>query len=135
MQAAVLSYKLKDYDHIVARRREIAARDQGRLGGLPQLRLPPPPQSDGDHFDIFQNYEIESQRRDQLRQFLRERGVGTLVQWGGKAVHQFAKLGFTQSLPRTEELFTRLIMLPMNMSLADEDVDYVCDCIEEFHGG
>jgi len=60
--------------------------------------------------------------------------VGTLIQWGGKAVHQFRKLGFTQSLPFTEGLFERMLMLPMNMSLTDEDVEYVCDCIVEFYG-
>ena len=60
-------------------------------------------------------------------------GVGTLIQWGGKAVHQFRKLGFTQSLPFTEKLFERMLMLPMNMSLSDEDVEYVCDCITSFY--
>jgi dTDP-4-amino-4,6-dideoxygalactose transaminase len=59
--------------------------------------------------------------------------VGTLVQWGGKAVHQFKKLGFQQQLPYTEQLFTRLLMLPMNTSLSDDDVEYVCDCIGDFY--
>ncbi len=135
LQAAILNHRLKSYDRVVARRREIAARYERHLGALAQLRLPPPPTDDGDHFDIFQNYEIESQRRDALRQFLRDRGIGTLIQWGGRAVHQFSKLGFTRRLPYVEELFTRLLMLPMNMSLTDDDVDYVCAAIKEFHGG
>ncbi len=133
LQAAILNHRLKDYDRVVARRRQIAARYQRHLGPLAQVRLPPPP-DDGDHFDIFQNYEIESERRDALQEFLRERGVGTLIQWGGKAVHQFPKLGFTQRLPYVDELFTRLLMLPMNMSLEDDDVDYICDQVKEFHG-
>ncbi|MGD0898077.1 MAG: DegT/DnrJ/EryC1/StrS family aminotransferase [Thermoguttaceae bacterium] len=133
LQAAILNHKLKTYDRAVARRREFAAMYQDRLGGLPQLRLPPAPGSEPDHFDIFQNYEIEALRRDALRLFLKEHSVGTLIQWGGKAVHQFPKLGFTQRLPATDELFTRLLMLPMNTSLADEDVNYVCDCIVAFY--
>ncbi|MBN2579215.1 MAG: DegT/DnrJ/EryC1/StrS family aminotransferase [Pirellulales bacterium] len=134
LQAAVLNHKLKSYDREIARRREIAARYRRHLASLPSLRLPPGPEDDPDHFDIFQNYEIEAERRDELRDFLKQRGVGTLIQWGGKAVHQFAKLGFNQRLPFTEELFTRMIMLPMNTSLSDEDVDYVCACIEAFYG-
>ena len=59
---------------------------------------------------------------------------GTLIQWGGKPVHQMRALGFTQELPYTDWLFTRLLMLPMNMSLADEDVEYVCECVRGFYG-
>lgn len=133
LQAAILNHKLKTYDQAIARRREIAAMYDGQLTSLAELRLPPAPENDTDHFDIFQNYEIEAQRRDELRDFLKGHGVGTLVQWGGKAVHQFEKLGFTQHLPNTEQLFTRLLMLPMNTSLSDEDVDYVCNCIKQFY--
>ncbi len=133
LQAAILNWKFKTYDQAIARRREIASYYQERLEGLPQLRLPPAPDAHPDHFDIFQNYEIEAERRDELRAFLKERGVGTLIQWGGKAVHQFSKLGFTQRLPHTEALFTRLLMLPMNTALSDDDAGYVCDCIHEFY--
>jgi dTDP-4-amino-4,6-dideoxygalactose transaminase len=134
VQAAVLDHKLKTYDQAVARRRAVAAIYRRRLGDLSQLRLPPGPDGDAHHFDIFQNYEIEAQRRDELKAHLREQGVGTLIQWGGKAVHQFRKLGFTQHLPRTDELFARLLMLPMNTALSDDDVEYVCDCIRGFYG-
>jgi len=27
-----------------------------------------------------------------------------------------------------------MLMLPMNMSLADEDVEYVCDAVRAFYG-
>ena len=57
----------------------------------------------------------------------------TLIQWDGKAVHEMKKLGFTQSLPYTEELFTRLLMLPMNVSLSNEDVEYVCQAVRRFY--
>ena len=134
LQAAILDYKLKDYDAEVGRRRELAALYQERLGDMDELLLPPAPDSDPDHFDIFQNYEIEAGRRDELKAYLKEHGVGTLIQWGGKAVHQFEKLGFDVSLPYTERMFTRCLMLPMNRSLSDEDVEYVCATIRRFYG-
>jgi dTDP-4-amino-4,6-dideoxygalactose transaminase len=133
LQAAILDFKLKSYDQVVARRREIASIYQDQLGTLLQLRLPPAPDADPDHFDVYQNYEIEAENRDALRACLKEQGIGTLIQWGGKAVHQFEKLGFTQRLPYTEDMFTRLLLLPMNVSLTDEDVEYVCSCIEDFY--
>jgi dTDP-4-amino-4,6-dideoxygalactose transaminase len=133
LQAAILDFKLRSYDQVVARRREVASMYQDQLGTLPQLRLPPAPDADPEHFDVYQNYEIQADNRDALRAFLREQGIGTLIQWGGKAVHQFKKLGFTQRLPRTEDMFTRLLLLPMNVSLTDGDVEYVCSCIHEFY--
>lgn len=133
IQAAILNFQLKDYARVVERRRAIALLYQERLGHLEQLVLPPAPDSDLDHFDIYQNYEIEAVRRDELKNYLAENGVGTLIQWGGKAVHQFRKLGFTQSLPFTERLFERMLMLPLNMSVKNEDVEYVCDCIKDFY--
>lgn len=135
IQAALLDYQLKNYPKVIDRRRAIAALYQERLGDLEQLVLPPAPDSDPDHFDVYQNYEIEAERRDELKAYLAERGVGTLIQWGGKAVHQFRRLGFTQTLPFTERLFERMLMLPMNMSLSDDDVHYVSDCIIQFYRG
>ena len=92
------------------------------------------PDSDLDHFDIYQNYEIEAERRDGLQEYLKERGVGTLVQWNGQAVHHLRELGFTQHLPFTDGLFARMLMLPINMSLDDADIQYVCDQVRSYYG-
>ncbi len=134
LHAAILDYKLTYYDEEIARRREIARLYKTYLREVKELVLPPGPDGDPDHFDIFQNYEIEAENRDALREYLREHGVGTLIQWGGKAVHQFEKLGFTVRLPNTERLFQRCLMLPMNTSLSDEDVLYVSNTVRDFYG-
>ncbi|WP_415908472.1 DegT/DnrJ/EryC1/StrS family aminotransferase [Oleiharenicola sp. Vm1] len=133
VEAAYLDFQLKDYPGVVIRRRAIASLYQSLLGDVPEVRLPAAPGSEPDHFDIFQNYEIEAQNRDALKDHLKSRNVGTLIQWGGRAVHQFPKLGFTQRLPKTDALFQRLLMLPLNMSMVDDDVRYVAECIREFY--
>jgi dTDP-4-amino-4,6-dideoxygalactose transaminase len=133
VQAAFLNFKLARYQQETERRRAIARLYQERLGHLSQLVLPPAADSDPNHFDVFQNYEIEAEQRDELKAFLHERGIGTLIQWGGKAVHQFEKLGFQISLPFTERMFTRCLMLPINTSLRDIDAEYVSDAICEFY--
>lgn len=133
LQAAFLDLQFKEYEKVISRRRNIAGIYQERLRNLEQLTLPPAPDSEPDHFDVFQNYEIEAEQRDELKKYLAEHGVGTLIQWGGKAVHQFKKLGFTQSLPYTEKLFERILMIPMNMSLSDDDVHYVTECIIDYY--
>jgi dTDP-4-amino-4,6-dideoxygalactose transaminase len=134
VQAALLLYGLRRYGRIIERRRHIASLYQERLGAVPELSLPPAPDADPRHFDIYQNYEVEAERRDGLKRFLHERGIGTLVQWGGQAIHQIRELGFTQSLPQTDALFRRLLMLPMNMSISVDDVEYISDCIRAFYG-
>lgn len=133
IQAALLDYQLKDHQNFIDRRRAIARLYQERLGNIERLALPSALDTDPDHYDVYQNYEIEAERRDELKAYLAEQGVGTIIQWGGKAVHQFRSLGFTQSLPFTERLFEHMLMLPMNMSLSDDDVHYVCDCILDFY--
>jgi dTDP-4-amino-4,6-dideoxygalactose transaminase len=133
-QAAVLDFQFKDYADIIAHRREVASVYDARLRDLSQLVLPAAPSADSDHFDVFQNYELEADRRDALRDFLKANGIGTLIQWGGKAVHQFAGLGFTQSLPRTDRFFERCLMLPMNMMVSPDDADYIATKIREFYG-
>ena len=48
-------------------------------------------------------------------------------------MHQWRKLGFTARLPFTERLFERLLLLPLNLSLTQDDVHYICNAIEEFY--
>jgi dTDP-4-amino-4,6-dideoxygalactose transaminase len=133
VQAAVLSFKLKKFDAAVARRREIASIYDRRLSKIDGLILPPGPDAHPDHYDVFQNYEMQAVRRDELRAYLESHGVRTLLQWGGHAVHQFKNLGFNVALPKTTLMTSRFIMLPMNTSLVDDDVNYICDVIEQFH--
>ena len=134
LQAAFLLAGLKDYEKAVSRRREIAGIYNERLHSIEQLSLPPKPDIGGDHFDVYQNYEISATSRNELQNHLRKQGVGTLVQWSGKAVHQWEHLGVDASLPIVEQFFEKCLMLPMNTFISDDDVHYVCDQIIKFYG-
>ena len=135
LQAAVLDFKLKHYHNDIERRRNIARMYSEMLGDIPSVELPPAPDENSDYFDIYQNYEIEAIERDHLQAYLRERGIGTLQQWDGKAVHQWPKLGLNYSLPQTERFFKRCLLLPMNMSITDDEITYVCESINSFYRG
>jgi dTDP-4-amino-4,6-dideoxygalactose transaminase len=134
LHAAVLNHKLKTFTHDIERRRAIASMYQAGLGDLPAVDLPPAPDEDARHFDVYQNYEIEADRRDELKAHLRDRGIGTIIQWAGTPVHQFRELGFTVDLPRTDAFFKRCLMLPMNMAISDDEVSYVIDSVRAFYG-
>jgi dTDP-4-amino-4,6-dideoxygalactose transaminase len=133
VQAAILNMRFTKYDKIITRRREIAKRYNEQLSRLERLDLPPAPDENSDHFDVFQNYELQADKRDLLKTFLMQSGVGTVIQWGGKAIHQWEELGFNLKLPKTEKFFERCIMLPINMFITDSDIEYVCEQIHNFY--
>lgn len=135
MQAALLNYKMGQYEQEINRRREIARRYQDAFEEISDLTLPIGPNDDPDRFDIFQNYELQADRRDELREYLSEHNIGTLIQWSGRAVHQWKNLGLgTNDLPRTEEFFKKCFLLPMNTLLTDAEVDKVIHTVRTFYG-
>ena len=133
LQAAILNFFFQNYDKTVDRRRSIADLYHEELDDIDELILPPAANSNSNNFDIYQNYEIEAEKRDKLKEYLSDRGVGTLIQWGGKAVHEFRDLGFNQSLPFTENIMRNSLMLPLNMTVTDDDVKYICKCVRSFY--
>ena len=135
LQAAVLDTKLRRFDDAIRRRREIAGLYQAGLESLEDMALPPRPDDNPDHFDVYQNYEVEAGARTELRTHLERAGINTIVQWAGKPLHQFAGLQLAPApLPMTERLFTRCFMLPMNTSLTNDEVAYICETICDFYG-
>lgn len=132
LQAAILAYKLGWYCEAIERRRLIASCYDQAFRDIAALQLPTALASDERRFDIFQNYEIRCERRDELRAHLASRDIGTIVQWGGIPIHHFRALGFTQHLPRTDRFFGTCLLLPMNHLLSDEQIDAVIDAVLEF---
>lgn len=136
LHAAILNFKLSFLEGWIDRRREIASQYEEGLARIDHLRLPPSPEENGNHYDVFQNYEIEAKEKDKLIEHLSENGVEIALPWGGKAVHQFKPLGFSDvKLPKTEELFEKVLLLPMYPSLKIEEIEYVIDVIGHFYDG
>ncbi len=136
LHAAILDFKLKLLPEWIKRRRAIAKMYHDGLSTIGTVRLPAGPVDNAEHYDVFQNYEIEADKRDALLSYLREKkGIEAVVQWGGKAVHQFAPLGLGHvKLPRTERLFRDALMLPLYPELEEGDVEYIVRSIQDFYG-
>jgi dTDP-4-amino-4,6-dideoxygalactose transaminase len=134
VHAAILNLKLAFLEGWIERRREIALSYTTGLANIGQLKLPEPPAQDGPHYDVFQNYEIEAEGRDNLIRHLEGSGVEVAVPWGGKAVHHHEALGLSHyRLPRTDELFRNALMLPIYPGLDDGKVDYIVETIQRFY--
>ena len=133
IQAAFLCEVLDNYDQIQSRRRDVASLYCTELASVSEVVTPESPDDATVHHDIFQNFEIRAQSRDQLRSYLSDKGVGTLIQWGGVRI---SDVGATQktSLPFSDSEFSKLLMLPLNLTITDAQVRLVVSHIKDFYG-
>ena len=133
LQAAVLNIKFKYLPEWIKRRREIAQIYNEGLKNVSQIKLPPAPDSDKRYFDVYQNYVIRAEKRDELKAYLEKQGVETLIkdplpnhwQKGLNLMHFH--------LPLTEQLAKEVISLPMYPELTQEQIEYVIKCVKEFY--
>ncbi len=138
LQAAVLSVKLKHLDAWARGRQRNAARyvrlfgDAGLVPGL--LRLPSEPSAAGDRH-VFNQFVVRSTRRDDLKEFLGQHGVGSEVYYPVPLHRQtcFATLGLGDgSFPESERAARETLALPIYPELADDQATYVVETIRRF---
>jgi dTDP-4-amino-4,6-dideoxygalactose transaminase len=133
LQAAILNVKFKYLPGWIARRREIAKIYNKELSQTKGVVVPPAPDSDGKHFDAFQNYVLRAEKRDELYNFLKENGVETLIK-DPIPNHLQSAFGLARfKLPFSEKLADEVISLPMYPELTDEQVIYAAKRINEFY--
>lgn len=133
LQAAVLLAKLPFLAGWSEARRRNAARYTEGLAGLSQVRIPP---TDPANDHIFHQYTIRVERRNALRTFLRERGVGTAIYYP-LALHLqpcFGNLGYGPgSLPVAERVMDEVLSLPVYPELEPAQQDWVIESIRAFY--
>ncbi|KKT89049.1 MAG: pyridoxal-phosphate-dependent aminotransferase [Candidatus Jorgensenbacteria bacterium GW2011_GWC1_48_8] len=144
IKAAFLLVKMKYFPEWLRRRKEIAEmyrKGLENVKGVKQL----PHFDDDRRSDIYNNYVILVERRDELKKYLDDnQSAETLVQYAtpnyeepvmketkGK-LWRFGNLNAT-SLPVTEEICKDVISLPMYPELTNEQVDYVIETIKNFY--
>jgi dTDP-4-amino-4,6-dideoxygalactose transaminase len=137
LQAAVLRAKLPHLPHWTAARRVNASRYRQLFAAAPSI--PPEvclPAEHGDH--VFHQYVIRAPRRDALRAFLADNGVGTEVYYPSPLHLQpaFTALGYREgSFPVAERACHTVLALPIRPSLTVDSQAYVVDRIAEFYRG
>jgi dTDP-4-amino-4,6-dideoxygalactose transaminase len=130
IQAAVLRVKLPHLDEWNEKRRVLARAYEAKL---PPSVVKPKEMSWASH--VFHVYVIRTPKRDYLRDWLQQRGVGTGIHYP-IPIHQleaWSSLGDGNNrLPVTEKIAREIISLPMYPELSEEELQYVCDCVEQF---
>ncbi len=147
IQAAVLRVKLKYIDQWNARRREVAARYDTMLV---ELGLAAPASRGGwaarepvrllctmqQAHHIYHQYVIRAMRRDDLRQFLAARGIGSEVYYPVPLHLQdcFGYLGYRPGdLPHTELAAREVLALPIFPEITEEEQHRVIEAIRDFY--
>lgn len=131
IQAAILRIKLKYLDQWNLRRRNLAERYDDLLKNTDLVTQKSIPSVKS----IFHQYIVQSERKDELCQFLKSKGVSTGVYYPVPLHLQVAykHLGYkVDELPVSEYLSKRTLALPVYPELSSEDQDYIADCIYKF---
>ena len=133
LQAAILNVKLPYLEDWTNARIRHATSYTTHLEGLP---IETPLTRPGFRH-VFHLFVIRTSRRDELRNFLSEKGIATAIQY--PAALPF--LGAYKNYNHTEEDFPviskyqkQILSLPMFPELKEEEIDYVTGCIREFEG-
>jgi len=133
LQAAILLVKLRYLQEWTQQRRQNARYYQTQLADIPQIQIPPEREYEKC---VYHTFVIQAQRRDELRQFLSDRGIGTAIHYP-VPIHLSTigkELGYPQgSFPITEMQAQRILSLPVYQGLTTEELHQVCENIKLFY--
>ena len=137
IQSAVLGVKLPHLDSWSAGRQRNAQHYDAlfKRAALDGKVITPPPEPSGTRH-IYNQYVVRVERRDALRKFLADAGVGTEIYYP-LPLHQqqcFAYLDYkTGDFPEAERAASGTLALPIFPELRAEQLDYVVAKIAEFY--
>ncbi len=135
LQAVVLSVKLTYLDEWSRGRQQNADRYRRLIGeaGLGERIMPP---AAGRDRHIYNQFVIRvPRRRDELRDFLTEKGIGTEIYYPVPLHLQacFADLGYRRGdFPVAESAAEQTLALPIFPELTDSQLQYVIGSIDDF---
>ena len=133
LQAAILSKRLERLPSVIDRRRNNAALYRELLAGTPVF-IPACRQAE---FNTFHTFVVQTDRRDELRDYLAACGVMTAIHYPVPIHLQPAarSLGHEAGdFPVTEQQAKGILSLPIHQFLSEDDIRHVCAAIRSFYG-
>jgi dTDP-4-amino-4,6-dideoxygalactose transaminase len=137
LQAAILRVKLRHLQQWTESRQAHAQRYRELFeeGGLtPFVTAPPEPASDYRH--VYNQFAIRARDRDDLREFLRVRGIPTEVYYPIPLHLQpaFSYLGYREGdFPQSEAASREVLALPVFPELTEHQITSVVKAVRDFY--
>ncbi len=134
IQAAVLKIKLKHLDTYSQARNAMALFYDKAFLDIDELQVPER-QSNSTH--VFHQYtlKVKNGRRNELQQYLSEKGIPSMIYYPlplykQEAFQQFVSKDF--KLDISEELCNEVLSLPIHTEMNRDNMNFVCDSIQSF---
>ncbi len=134
LQAGLLRVRLKYMQEITAERVALSNRYSEKLKN-PLIKLPEYPEGTTA---VWHQYVIRTERRDELIDYLAERGIKTIIHYPipPHLAEAYGYLGHGEGfLPVTEKLAKTVLSIPLYNGMTEEEQDYVIDAINDFGRG
>ena len=131
IQAALLRLKLKLLSQWTEERRELAKYYNESLKGTSFIT--PYESTNVEH--VYHLYMLQSEEREKVEEFLKEKGVatGTYYKIPLHLQHAFDYLNYKLGdLEVSEYLSKRTFAIPLYVGMTKEEQDYVIDCLKEY---
>lgn len=138
IQAAVLDVKLKYLNETNERRQNLAQLYLKYLGedkraGMQSHEVIPSNLYSPKESNVVHIFPILSSRRDELQQYLKENGVGTMIHYPIPPHQQKCYAEWNHlHLPITEKIHQQELSLPCNQCMEEEDVERIAELIRKF---
>jgi dTDP-4-amino-4,6-dideoxygalactose transaminase len=133
LQAAILNVQLKHLPAAIVRKQQIAARYDASLANITELSIPA---RDAKSTHVFHQYTLRiASRRDELKKYLADAGIDTMVYYA-TAMHlqkAYANAAHPAGrFPIAEQLSKEVLSIPIHTTLTDAEVDMVIQKIKDF---
>lgn len=127
MQSNIVLAKLPQLQPWIARKQSIAAYYDQQLQHLVKTVKHQPGAEHGHYV-----YVIQTPQRDQLKDFLESRGIGTNIHYATTTHVQPAFSQWYRPCPVAEQTVQEILSLPCRYDLTDQEVEYVVASVKEF---
>ncbi len=128
--AAIGLVQLRKLDWMNERRRQLVQRYNAAFEDVKWIERPV---ENGYDRSACHNYVIKTRFRDELNLYLKEKNVATGVHYMPIHLQPYYRKKFQTELPVAENVWRRILTLPLYPDLTDEDFDYVVESIRSFN--
>ena len=130
LDAAVLDVKLKYLDEDNKKRQKLASYYYEHITN-PQIILP---KRIADENNVYHQFPVFCKRRDELKEYLKEKGIQTLIHYPIPPHRQECYKEWNErSFPITEKIHEQELSIPMNQMISDAEAKEVVGAINSFN--